>query len=118
MALFLENYLFSVVFQDYLKNDRLEGHLMSDYVISAITNSDESNVELLVSKWYLITVQLYLPGSVLKAQSQLRDRACVYGRFGSCADREEHMLTINFCITIFHPVRTRSYMVRAVQCTR
>lgn len=50
MMLFLQNPHFSLVFQDYLKNDRLEGRPMSDYVISAITNGDESNVEWLVSK--------------------------------------------------------------------
>lgn len=42
--------IISLVFQGYLKNDGLEGHPMSDYVISVITNGEESNVELLVSK--------------------------------------------------------------------
>ncbi len=92
MALFLENYLFSVVFQDYLKNDRLEGHPMSDYVISAITNGDESNVELLVSKWYLITVQLYLPGSVLKAQDPAKGQSmCIWKVWELCRERRTHV---------------------------
>lgn len=46
----VQNHIFCLVFQDYLKNDGLEGRPMSDYVISAITNGEESNVELLVSK--------------------------------------------------------------------
>lgn len=90
MMLFLQNPHFSLVFQDYLKNDRLEGRPMSDYVISAITNGDESNVEWLVSKWYLITVQLYLPGSVLKAQDPAKGTEHVYMEGLGDVQREEN----------------------------
>lgn len=46
----VQNHILCLVFQDYLKNYGLEVRPMSDYVISAITNGEESNVELLVSK--------------------------------------------------------------------